>query len=134
MNFYYKIWVDCIAKARSIPANQNNWKWYTMIFMSMSMALNFMVVMAIFQRKILGYSFYHLNIDIFPGGKLDAFISFFILFLLPVLLINYYLILRNRRYEVLLKKYKSYNGKLFISYFLLSLMFPALLLIIERLL
>lgn len=134
MNIYYKIWVDCIVKARSIPANKNNWKRFTMIFMSMAMAINFAMIMAILQRNILGFSFYDFRVDIFPGTKLDAFISFFILFLLPMLLINYFLILRNNRYELILAKYKSYNGKLFISYFLASLILPLSLIVIGMIL
>jgi hypothetical protein len=132
MNIYYKIWVDCIVKARSIPANKNNWKRFTMIFMSMAMALNFMLIMGVFQRKIIGISFYHLKVDIFRGTKLDAFISFFILFLLPMLLINYFFILRQNRYEILIEKYKSHNGKLFFAYFLTSLAIPLMLLIISQ--
>ena len=132
MNIYYKIWVDCIIKARAIPANKNNWKRFTMIFMAMAMALNFMLFMAILQRNFLGISFYHLKVDILPGTKLDAFISFFVLFLLPMLLINYFLIFRNNRYEILLEKYKSHNGKLFISYFLASLILPLLLIVIGK--
>lgn len=133
MNIYYKIWVDCIVKARSIPANKNNWKRFTMIFMSMAMAINFAMIMAILQRNILGFSFYDFRVDIFPGTKLDAFISFFILFLLPMLLINYLLIFRNNRYEILLEKYKSHNGKLFFIYFFASLAIPLLVLIISQL-
>ena len=132
MNIYYKIWVDCIIKARAIPANKNNWKRFTMIFMAMAMALNFMLFMAILQRNFLGISFYHLKVDILPGTKLDAFINFFVLFLLPMLLINYFLIFRNNRFEILLEKYKSYNGKLFISYFLASLILPLLLIVIGK--
>ena len=134
MNIYYKIWVDCIIKARAIPANKNNWKRFTMIFMAMAMALNFMLFMAILQRNFLGISFYHLKVDILPGTKLDAFISFFVLFLLPMLLINYFLIFRNNRFEILLEKYKSYNGKLFISYFLVSLILPLLLIVVGKIL
>ena len=133
MDIYYKIWVDCITKARSIPANKNNWKTYTMIFMSMGMAINFALVMAILQRNILGFSFYDIKVDIFPGTSLDAFVSFFVLFLLPMLLVNYFLIFRNSRYEMLLAKFKSYGGKLFISYFLASLALPFLLLLLGML-
>jgi hypothetical protein len=134
MNIYYKIWVDCIVKARSIPANKNNWKRFTMIFMSMAMAINFAMIMAILQRNILGCSFYDFRADKFTGTKLDAFISFFALYLLPMLLINYFLIFRNNRYELILEKYKSYNGKLFISYFLASLILPLSLIVIGMIL
>lgn len=134
MNIYYKIWVDCIVKARTIPANKNNWKRFTMIFMSMAMAINFAMILAILQRSILGFSFYDFRVDIFPGSKLDAFISFFTLYLLPMLLVNYFLIFRNNRYELILEKYKSYNGKLFITYFLVSLILPLSLIVIGMIL
>lgn len=133
LTIYYKLWVDCITKARSIPDNKNDWKVYTMIFMSMAMAINFVLFMALLQRNILGFSFYDIKIDIFPGKNLDAFISFFILYLFPMLLVNYILIFRKNRYEKLLATFKSYNGKLFISYFLASLALPLLLIIIGML-
>jgi hypothetical protein len=133
MKFYYKIWVDCIVRAQSLPANKNNWKRFTMVFMSMSMAINFAMIMAILQRNILRFTFYNFRVDVFLGTKLDAFISFFILYLLPMLLINYFLIFRNNRYENLVKKYKSYNGKLFFTYFLSSFAIPLIFLIISQL-
>jgi len=101
-----------------------------MIFMSMSMALNFLLLMAILERNVFHSNFYKLDIDIFPGRKLDAFVSFFILFLLPPLLINYLLIFRRNRYESLVKKYKYHNGKLFVVYFLSSLSLPFVLLLL----
>jgi hypothetical protein len=72
-------------------------------------------------------------VDIFPGKNLDALISGFTLFILPNVLLNYFLIFRNNRYEMLLTKYKSYNGKLFISYFLASLALPLLLIVVGKL-
>lgn len=133
MNIYYKIWVDCIVKAQSIPANKKNWKRFTMAFMTSAMAINYMIIMAILQRNILGYSFYDFKVNIFPGTKLDALISGLTLFWLPMTLINYFLIFRNNRYEELLKKYKSYNGKLFFIYFFTSLAIPLVFLIISQL-
>lgn len=128
MNLYYKIWVDCILKAQSQPNNKNNWKFFTMVFMSMPMAINIAVFMAILQRNILGHFFYDIRISSLEGTRTGAFLSFFILFLLLPLLINYLLIFKNNRYEQLVKKYKYHNGKLFISYFLTSLLLPFILL------
>jgi hypothetical protein len=128
MNLYYKIWVDGIVSLRSRPQNAGLWKFSSMTFMSMAMALNIMVVMAILQRNILHRNFYELKIDIFYGTKLEMFVSFFILFLFPPLLINYLFIFRQNRYKRLIKKYKDRNGKLFIRYFLSSLVLPFVLL------
>ena|SRR5690606_5326319 len=128
MNLYYKIWVDCILKAQSQPQNKGNWKLFTMIFMSMAVAINLAVFMAILQRNILGYSFYDFKISFLEGIRTGSTVSFFVLFLLPPLLMNYMLIFRKKHYEKLIKKYKYYNGKLFISYFLTSLFLPFILL------
>lgn len=130
MNLYYKIWVDCILKARSQPQNKSNWKLFTMIFMSMAMAINLAVFMAILQRNILGYSFYDFKISFLEGTRIGSAISFFILFLLPTLMVNYIFVFRKKRYEKLIKKHKYYNGKLFISYFLISLFLPFMLLLL----
>ena len=127
---YYTIWVDCILRAKSQPQNKNNWRFFTMLFMGIAMAINFITFMAILQRNILQKSFYNLELNIFPGTKLNALISFIILFLLPPMIMNYLLIFRKKRYELLVKKYKYYNGKVFMGYFLGSIALPFVLLLI----
>lgn len=130
MNLYYSIWTDCILRAKSQPQNHNNWKGYTLLFMSMSMAINLITLMAILQRNILHKSFYNIEFSISQSSKLNALISFIILFLLPPIILNYLLIFRNNRYKQIIGKYKYYNGKLFAKYFLGSLILPFVLLLI----
>lgn len=96
----------------------------------MAMAIKFMVLVAILERYILKTNFYKLDLDIFPGNILDVFSSFFILYLLPMLIINYFLIFYNGRYEKLIQKYPYRNGKLFGVYFALSMLGPVLILCI----
>ena len=102
--------------------------------MNMAMALNFGFIMAILQRILWGYSFYDFKVDIFWGQSLDIFVSFFVLYLLPPLTLNYFLIFRNQRYEMLLTKYKFHEGKLFNKYFLISLFGPLCLVFIGKIL
>ena len=130
MKLYYRIWVDCIVKAQSIPANKHNWKWFTIAFMSLAMAINFACIMSILQRNIFGVYFYKIQVDIFPGNKLDALISGLILFVLPSVLINYFLIFKGNRYKLLISNYKSQNGRLFFLYFFTSLALPLLFLFV----
>jgi len=130
-NIYNKIWVDCIKKAQSIPANKDTWKFYTMGYMSMAMAINLATIVVILEKVVFKSNFYNLPVDFLPKSKLGSFIGFFILFLLPNLLLNYLLIFRNNRYQILLTKYKTYNGKLFFVYFSASFILPLLLVIIK---
>lgn len=129
-NIYYLIWVDGLLKLKSIPKNRLMWKFYGYSFISMAMALNIALLMAILQRNIIEKTFYQLSVDIFPGTKADSFISFFILYLAFPLFINYVLIFRNNKYEKLFKKYKYYNGKLCVSYLMISYFLPFFLLLI----
>lgn len=123
MNLYYMILVDGIKRMQSVPANKGTWKPQIMIFTSMAMALNIGMIMSIIQLHILGHTFYDIKFDIFPGEKLNNALSFFILYFLIPVVINYLCILRNNRYEKLLVKYKYYNGKLYMSYFFGSIIF-----------
>ena len=126
LKLYYKIWVDTLVKLRSQQQNKGKWKILSFVFISMAMALNFILLISIFQRNILNYTFYSFDLDIFPGTKLDALLKFIILFLLPVVTVNYFLIFHNKKYEYLIQKYKSYNGKLGIIYLLTSYFFTVL--------
>lgn len=127
LGLYYRIWVDAIKKARSIPENKDAWALPCMIFMSLSMMLNFMLIMIPVQKNIVGYYFYEIELDFLPR-YINNVVSGVILYILPVVLMNYMLIFYNHRYLKLQKKYPYYNGKLFITYFLISMLLPLVLL------
>lgn len=127
LDWYYKIWVDCIIKMKSIPANKSDWEYKCMAFMSMAMALQYGVFFTLFEKYISHTDWYNLDIDILPGKNLDAFLSFFILFLLPFLILNYFLIFWRDRYKMLIEKYENNEGNYAIAYvlgtFILGLIF-----------
>jgi len=126
MGLYYRIWVDCITRLRSIDRNKDNWQLKSMLTMSSAMTFNLVLVMVIIQREVLGYFFYELNVSSFSGYENYIF-TMLILYALPCAIINYLLIFRNKRYEKLLKKYPYNNGKLFATYFSISLFLPIIL-------
>lgn len=129
MRLYYLIWVDFIIRAKSQPANKNNWHVMTLVYMTVIMAADLLFIMLILQEGILGYYFYDLEIAALPQ-KIGDIISFVILFAGPPLVINYILIFRNRRYEKLIKKYKYHDGKLAVTYMLLGLFVPIIALLL----
>lgn len=129
MKLYYLIWVDFIIRDQSQPANKNNWRVMTLVYMTLIMAVDLLLVMMILQEAILGYYFYDLEIAALPQ-KVGDIISFVILFAGPPLVINYILIFRNRRYEKLIKKYKHHDGKLAVTYMLLGLFVPMIVLLL----
>jgi hypothetical protein len=82
--------------------------------------------MLILQREVLGYFFYELNIPSFTSFENYIF-TMLILYILPCVILNYILIFHGKRYEKLLNKYPYYNGKLFLAYFVTSLLLPIVL-------
>jgi hypothetical protein len=127
LGLYYRIWVDCITKARSRPENSDSWIVGTMIFMSVSMTLNLLLGMTAFEKYYLGFYFYDIKLKFLPKD-LSSVVSFAILYALPCVLMNYFLIFYKDRYKELLIKYPSSNGKLFLPYFLVSMLLPLVLL------
>jgi len=129
MKLYYRIWVDCISRLRSIDINKNNWKLTSMFAMSVAMTFNFVLFMSVFQKEVLGYYFYEFNIPNFTGYE-NYISTILVLYFLPCIIINYLLILHGKRYEKLLEKYPYKNGKLFATYFTISLFLPIILIFI----
>jgi len=133
MNIYYKIWVDCILRFKSQKQNKNSWPEWSMFSMTTAMTVNLMFFMAIFERHILGFSFYELNIvspNVVPIEGVNDFLNTLVLFVMPCFVVNYLLIFfRKKRLKKLIRKYKypNYNGKLFATYFLISLFLPVVL-------
>lgn len=126
MKLYYRIWVDCITRLRSIEANKNNWQAKSMLMMSSAMTFNLLLFMSILQKHILKHYFYTLQIPLFSKYQNNA-ITIVILFILPCVLLNYLLIFNKKKYEKILTKYSYSQGKLFIKYFLSSLLVPIIL-------
>jgi len=121
MSLYYKIWVDGIVKLRSRPQNAGLWKFFAMTFTSMAMALNLVFILFILSDLGITTGILKITVNLFLGTRLDAFVSFFISYLLPFLLINYFLIFYKEKYKKLINRYPYYGGKLYMRYFVSSM-------------
>lgn len=128
MGLYYRIWVDCIGRAKQQPANKHNWQKLSMISMTLAMAFNFILIMTVLEKYILRTYFYKIDLPFLPL-LVNNVLNYLVLFILPCGIINYLLIFRNKAYERLLKKYPYNNGKLFLAYFVISMMLPIVLLL-----
>ena len=118
MKIYYKIWVDGIVKLRSRPQNAGLWKFFAITFTSMAMALNLVFFLFILSDLRVTDGVFKVPVNLFPGARIDVFFSFFISYLLPFLLMNYFLIFHRDRYKKLINSYPYYGGKLYLRYFL----------------
>ena len=129
MDIYYLLWVDDLLRVKSQEQNKYSWKRWSMIGMSAAMTLNFILFMTILQRHILGIHFYITNVP-FLSREYNNVFDIFVLYALPVVVVNYLLIFRNKRYEKLIEKYPYHNGKLAIPYVMISVFLPVVLVLI----
>lgn len=126
MKLYYLICVDAIYKASN--KNPDGWKAPVILYLSAFLGLIFMAVSIIIEKNIpnFKYSFFSSNdIDSSAIRKIDVILLYFV----PALIINYFIILYNSRYEVLIKKYKHGHGMYVINFIVFSIfsMFLAML-------
>jgi hypothetical protein len=99
----------------------------TMIFMTLSMSANFILIMTILEKHVFQIYFYKIDFSFLPT-RINNLLAYLFLFILPCVVINYLLIFRNKRYRKLLPKYRYHNGKFFMSYCAISLFLPIVLL------
>lgn len=119
MSWYYKLWVDAIQFENSKHGDFRNWKFYVMIGITFSQGLN-LATLLFWMSTWVKINFF-IPVDLFPGKIFDGAISGFITLFLPFLVLNYFLIFKNRKYELLLRKYKHKRGRIYITYFFISL-------------
>lgn len=112
MNIYYEIWADGITFMRSTPSLRGIWRFYSMVIMTMSKWINLMVLQFALSDLGIVKGVYFLPVNIFQIDKLDGFLSAFIPYGLPFIVIDYFLFFHNNRYEKILPKYKYHNGNL----------------------
>lgn len=130
MKLYYLIWVDMIVRAQSQPGNEKNWKVMTMVFMTVPMIIDFLFLMTIIEVYLVKENFYEINIPYLSDTVAEP-IGFVVTYILPPLLINYFLIFWKRRYKRLITKYRSYDGKLAMSYIIIGLFVPVFIVLLS---
>ncbi len=119
-NIYYSVWVDAIINIERNPKHKKDWKFISMVYMTLLNALNLGVVLMllayIFNLRVIWVRF-----TILPGTMLNSFASFIIQFAIPFILLNYAMIFYRNRYKGLIQRYSDKKGKLFATYLLSSI-------------
>lgn len=124
---YYRIWVDFIKRIQLQPAiDRQNWKIRAMMGMTLPMVFNFILIMTVLEKYVFKKYFYKIEFTFLPL-RINNVLSYLVLFILPCVLINYLLIFRNKRYKKLLDRYPYYKGRLFLTYFFVSVILPIIL-------
>ena len=120
IGLYYRLWVDAIEFEKTNQKGQRNWKLYTLIPISIAQGVNLLTFM--FGLKAFFDVSIDFNIVLFEHPLLNAVLTGVLIFLLPFVVMNYMLILRNDNYERLKEKYPYSKGRIYIGYFIISVL------------
>ena len=105
-NIYYMIWSDAILSIRKYNPKMKAWKLNIFLHITLIHSLNLWIVL-LWLKFFKIFTMPLLSIDVFPGELLDDFFAFAIEFALPFVILNYYLVFYNNRYEKITQKYKD---------------------------
>jgi hypothetical protein len=122
---YDRIIADGLRTTLKNPENKKIWKeivFFSVLYANSAnlFALNFILENFVFCNK-----FYVINFTFFKIQRFDLLFKYFILFVLPFIPINYFLIYYKKRYEKLIK-YPYFRGKLFFLYITISVCLPTI--------
>lgn len=135
MNWYLRIWADAINKAESSKSYMTHKDKMVTLLIMFSVAQGFNLLVIFF---LLGSIFDFdpfISFDIFPGKYLDTALSGIITLFLPFIILNYLLVFHKNRYRKFIQEKNTTNGwKIFIIYFLSSLLLFFLIIMVGKLL
>ena len=117
LRLYYQIWGDVIN-----TAEKNNGEWKIIILvLSIFQGLNLMtlslVLDLIFNIKVTLFPI----INIFPVQRFNDLLSGLV-FHLPFMVFNYFMVYYKSKYKIIKKRYPSKNGKLLALYIFISVL------------
>ncbi len=118
MRLYYLLWVDAIINSSKYKANKHNDILNVFYLITVSNTLNLYTICL--WLKLFNIVNYNLNFDFFPDNLIFNTAAFLIQFALPFILINFLLILRNKRYEKIIIKYPKNKGGNFAFFYIIS--------------
>lgn len=105
-NIYYLIWSDAILSIRKHHPHKSDWKIAIFIFITSMHTFNLWIVL-LWLKYFNVFILPPFSIDVFPGGMIDGFLAFTIRFASPFIILNYFLIFHNNRYEKIIAKNKD---------------------------
>jgi hypothetical protein len=101
MNLYFKFWAEAITRAKKNRKDAKN----LLFILSFVNGMNLYII-AIWLKYFNVEFIPKLTIDLFPGDILDGALCFFVEFILVFVVLNYFLIFKNKYFLRHLDGYK----------------------------
>ena len=100
LKLYYEIWVDCIIRLKKF--DEDWWQYKTIAVMTFWLGIAFLIIMSILQNFIFKDIFYSIDLQPYFSKPIAQLFEYLILYNLPFLMINYFLIFYKNKYEKLI--------------------------------
>lgn len=127
---YYRIMISSIYTAQNNGIMSDIWKFTSSLYFAFATAIYSMFFYLLLNDYIIPNHLTFLNLKIIKGDY-NFILNMFIYFIIPIMIMNYFIFFKNDNYKSLIKIYnKEYNKKYFAIYFSLGflLMFVSLFL------
>jgi hypothetical protein len=131
MKFYYIVWSDAINGYLKSHRNKPDWKLSLLFIISFIQGLNIMLII-VWLKYFNLFSFSLVKTSLFPGSLLDNYLDVFIEFVIPFMIINYFLILYKDKYSNIIIKYSNLKRRYSIIYSVFVIILITLSLLIYR--
>jgi|GEM_PF-614601 len=122
MNIYYALWADAINYQKIKNGCGEYWKAFTFCFMSIFLSFNILtlLIMISFFTGCDITSKIDEGLMLFQSKLLRKFIWATIVLFIPSIGVTYFFVFYKKKYEHILSNYKFRNGRLLLTYYILT--------------
>jgi len=119
LKMYFKILISSIYTAKNNGPISDIWKFASNFYFATATSVYLLLLFLVINNHLLPNTFNFLLLKMPNGESYNSLLNIAVYFILPIMLLNYYLVYRNERYKTLMENYRDYNNKkTFFIYFM----------------
>lgn len=108
------------------------WKFTSNFYVATALTANFLILYVLLNNHFFPRSLDFLSLEILNDKGLNFLLNLILYGIMPIMIINYYLVYKDKQYNILIKQFnESYNKKTFGLYFLISFFLPISLIFLK---
>ena len=132
MSLYFKIMVSSIYTSKNNGFMSDIWKFTSNFYVATASTANLLTVYVLLNNHFFSKRLDFLALEILNNKGLNFLLNLALYGVIPIMVINYYLVYKGKKYNVLIKEFnESYNKKIFAIYFLISFFLPFFLVFLK---
>ncbi len=105
-NYYYLIWADAILSFKKFNPKRKDWISTLLFFNSFIQSINLWIIL-IWLKYFNIFEITLIDFHVSPISVFNDSFTYFVIFVFPILTINYFLIFFNSRYKKITEKYNQ---------------------------